>query len=159
MPTLFLCHLKGYLAFNLVASISPLSLLGHIPSLREFLSHLVPEVQLGPCDSDRVWCSVSSPWPMPLAHLTDMRTSSIARSDAEHPWTGLPTPPCFLEGHQMAIRLWPYSSWLFGHARAALTVLLECRFEARTLPLPDGRLTDLCEPNYNIPSYMIISVL
>src|SRR5215216_6575038 len=59
----------------------------------------------------------------------------------------------------MAIRLWPYSSWLSGHARAALTVLLEHRFEARTPPLPDGRLTDLYEPNYNIPYYMILSVI
>lgn len=59
----------------------------------------------------------------------------------------------------MAIRLWTYSSWLSGHAHAALTVLLECHFEARTFPLPDARLTYLYEPHYNILYYMIISVL
>ena len=56
-PTLFLCHLVGYLVYSLVANISPQSLLGRIPSLQEFPSRQALEVQLGPYGSDQVRCS------------------------------------------------------------------------------------------------------
>ena len=120
-----LCHPIGYLVYNPVENTWRLTLPGHIPDLREFLTHRAPPVLLRPYGSGPAWCSASSPLPRLLLFLADMLISSTGGSTAGLLEAGPQAPPCHSAGDLMATRPEQRRASPAELARATVKVLAE----------------------------------